>query len=130
MNESTLSNLKNPLTANFIGCGKLGKTFAALLSKNNLIQIDSILCSSLKASQLAVDFCKQGIACDSFQKFNPAQIYLFCTPDDQIENLCTQLLSEHQPQPNAIFLHFSGSLSSLVFLSAKNRGYLTGVFTH
>lgn len=96
---------------------------AALLGKNNFIQIQNILCSRIESAKSAVEFCGQGIPIDSFKDLKPAQIYFFCTPDDKIRELSEELLLAHKPLPNSIFLHFSGSLSSDVFIHAKESGF-------
>ena len=114
------------ISSNFIGCGKLGKTIAYLLVKNNLIQIPNIYCRTLKSCQNAIQFIGQGEICLDLNLLKPADIYFICTPDDVIEKICKQLIEVHKPNKNAIFVHFSGLLTSDILKSARDCGYHIG----
>ena len=51
--------MSTPLRANFIGCGKLGKTFGYLFAKNKSIAIQNIMTKSKETSQNAIEFIGQ-----------------------------------------------------------------------
>lgn len=125
MKELILSNIvpnEDPLPqANFIGCGRLGKTIAYLLAKKNLVKIQNIYCRNTESASAAIDFIEQGEVCSQLNLLKPADYYFICTPDDSIQKIYAQLLSVHSTNENATFVHFSGSLSSDILLGGKHK---------
>lgn len=117
--------MSTPLRANFIGCGKLGKTLAYLLTKNKFIVVQNIITKSKETSQNAIEFIGQGEFCTQFSSLKEANVYFFCTPDDQIKKICEQLVQEHKAPLHSIFVHFSGVLTSDELKSASDLGYAT-----
>ncbi len=107
---------------NFIGCGKLGKTIAKLLTLNNLVTIAGVLNSSLKSTTDATRFIGQGLPCETIQQLPPADIYFITVGDDSIERICNQLVTEGIFKSGAIVVHCSGFLSSDVLSKAKSAG--------
>jgi len=107
---------------NMIGCGKLGKTIASLLSAHHLAQIQDVYTTSLDSAEAAVGFIGQGTACAKMSEIRAADLYFFCTPDDEIETSQIALLKAVQPSPNSAFVHFSGALTSQIFKAAIAAG--------
>jgi predicted short-subunit dehydrogenase-like oxidoreductase (DUF2520 family) len=107
-------------TINFIGCGRVGKVIATLLSKHQLAHIGGIVTSSLATSLASVEFIGEGSAYTAIKELPPADIYFITTPDDIIESISNQLVNENILKREAIVVHCSGSLSSAVLVKAKS----------
>src|SRR5205085_2084532 len=84
------------LKLSIIGCGRLGKTLAALFVKTELVCIQDIVNLSISSSEKAVAFIGQGRVCQTLKQFEAADIYLIATPDDSIELIAQQLAMEGQ----------------------------------
>ena len=95
---------------NFIGCGRLGKTIASLLVKNQAATIRGVVNSSLASSNKAIQFIGQGKAFEKISKLPPADIYFITTHDDIIQRVCDELAIALKS--GAIVVHCSGALSS------------------
>jgi predicted short-subunit dehydrogenase-like oxidoreductase (DUF2520 family) len=115
--------LKQNLSINIIGCGRLGQTLAALLKE--YIHINCILNQSLNSSLAASKFIGAGIPISEYSKITPADIYLIATRDDQIEIACQKLAAINIIKPGNLVFHCSGSLSSDTLSSAHSVGALT-----
>ena len=107
---------------NFIGCGKVGKTFGKLLHTNKLAQINGVVNTSIETALAAVDFIGEGAAFPSIQELPPADIYFITTTDDAIEITANHLAQENILKAGNIVLHCSGSHSSEILQAAKKRG--------
>lgn len=107
---------------NFIGCGGLGKTIAKLIHIHKLGTITGIKNSSYKSTVNAIQFIGEGKACATFKELPPADLYFIATSDDQIQPSCEQLSHEHIFKKNTIVIHLSGSRTSDILISAKNKG--------
>ncbi|MHB1221244.1 MAG: Rossmann-like and DUF2520 domain-containing protein [Gammaproteobacteria bacterium] len=108
------------LTANFIGCGKLGKTIAKLLKDNNLVDIAGIVNSTIESTHNAVSYVGAGIACANLQALPKADIYFITTPDALIKETAIVLDTANLLPANSIVLHCSGSYSSDELVQTKN----------
>ena len=106
---------------NVIGAGHLGKTIAKLISIHAAGTIQGIVNTSLSRSQAAVQFIGQGNAYASIAELPPADLTLITTPDDKIQACCEQLAVVPQLTVGSIVAHCSGSLSSQVLISVKQR---------
>ena len=100
------------LRLNIIGCGRLGKTLAALFIGTELVSIQDIANLSHTSSKKAVAFLGQGRACSTLQQLKPADIYLIATPDDSIECIAQQIAEQSVLKPGDVVFHCSGLLSS------------------
>ncbi len=107
-------------TINCIGCGKLGKTILKLIADNQLAKINDIANQSHQSAKAAVEFIGQGNAISKLDELSPADIYFIATRDDTIQKVCEELVRKNLLKPGAIVVHFSGSLSSDILLSARN----------
>jgi predicted short-subunit dehydrogenase-like oxidoreductase (DUF2520 family) len=110
------------LKLSIIGCGRLGKTLAALFVSTELVGIQDILNLSITNSEKAVAFLGQGRACQTLKQLKPADIYLIATPDDSIEFMVKQLTLQGVLKPGDVVFHCSGLLSSACLSSVVNLG--------
>jgi predicted short-subunit dehydrogenase-like oxidoreductase (DUF2520 family) len=110
------------LKLSVIGCGRLGKTLAALLVGTELICIQDILNLSIANTEKAVSFLGQGRACQSIQQLKSADIYLIATPDDNIELIAQQIALQGVLKQGDVVFHCSGLLSSESLYSAVRLG--------
>lgn len=110
------------LTFNIIGCGRLGKTLAALFIGTDLVSIQDIVNLSWESSAEAVAFLGQGRACSALEQLKPADIYLIATPDDNIEFIAQQIAGQKVLKPGDVVFHCSGLLSSESLSSLSDLG--------
>lgn len=109
------------LSLNIIGAGHLGKSIAALLVKNKLIQVGSV-CNRTKASTLsAIAFIGQGSYCAEIKQLPRADLTLVSVPDDRIADCCEQLADNKTLGAGEIVFHCSGALSSEILSPLKAR---------
>lgn len=106
-------------SANIVGCGKLGKTIAKLLTVNGATTIVGIVNSSMDNGNTAAKYVGEGRAFASINELPKADIYFITTKDDLIEEIANKLQTENILQQGAIVLHCSGSLSSDVLSKVK-----------
>lgn len=109
------------LSANFIGCGKLGKTIARLLY-NHGVAIGGIVNTNTASGEAAVTFIGQGCAYASIRELPPADIYFITTNDSAIRSVCHTLATEHAFGKDALVVHCSGSLTSDILGEVKSHG--------
>lgn len=112
----------NHYRVSFIGCGKLGKTIAHLLSHNQKVTITGIVNTTLESAQEAVQFIGQGKAYASIETLPHSDIYFITTPDDAIATVCQALVAQTHFNKTAIVVHCSGALSSDVLAPAREQG--------
>ncbi len=110
------------LKLSIIGCGRLGKTLAALFLSTELVCIQDILNLSMGSSERAVGFLGQGSACKTLKQFKPADIYLIATPDDSIELIAAQIALQGVLKSGDVVFHCSGLLSSESLYSVVRLG--------
>lgn len=110
------------LRLNIIGCGRLGKTLAALFIGTKLVSIQDIINLRPASSTKAVVFLGQGRVCSELNQLKPADIYLIATPDDSIEFIAQQIASQGVLKPGDVVFHCSGLLSSECLSSVTNLG--------
>jgi predicted short-subunit dehydrogenase-like oxidoreductase (DUF2520 family) len=109
-------------TINCIGCGRLGRAILKLIVKNQVAEINEVVNQSLQAAEAATKFVGQGKAVGSLDELSPADIYFITTRDDTIQHVCEELVRKNLLKPHSIVIHFSGSLTSDVLLSARDAG--------
>lgn len=117
----TSNNHKKP-SINIIGCGKLGKTIAKLLSINELAMIGGILNSSAASTQEAVRVVGAGTPCLSIQDLPEADITLIATRDDAVSDIAEALVQQGKIASGSIVFHCSGSLTADVLSTARVKG--------
>ena len=110
------------LKLNIIGCGRLGKTLAALFMGTELVSIQDIVNLSRASSARTVAFLGQGRVCSTLKQLKPADIYLIATPDDSIESIAQQISEQNVLKPGDVVFHCSGLLSSECLSSVAYLG--------
>lgn len=105
---------------NFLGCGRVGKTLAKIISEKNLGNVVGITTSSSLSAKEATDFIGINKAYE-FEKLPPAEIYFIVTPDDLIQETVLKLCNSNLLKSGDIVLHCSGSLSSDDLAIVKNK---------
>ena len=108
-------------TVNIIGAGNLGKTIGKLIFTHDVGFIQEICNTSTKSGIEAASFIGQGDV-KTISELLPADITFITTPDDQIECCCQELSRSAKLKKNSIVVHCSGSLSSEVLRTAKEKG--------
>ena len=106
---------------NFIGAGRVGKTIAKEIISSNVGIIQGVCNRSLESGEKAIAFIGQGEAFSSIQELPPADITFITTYDDLIKNCCQHLTKSHNLKTGSIVLHCSGSLSSDLLISVKEK---------
>lgn len=117
-----MSNRGILMRINVIGAGKLGKTIAKLLYTYSNCKILGICNRSTKSALDAISFIGEGNAYESISDLPPAEITIISTPDDMIQNCCTELSESKNLLKNSIVFHCSGSLSSSILQPVKSAG--------
>lgn len=110
---------------NIIGAGHVGKTLAHLLSRNHLVKIQSICNTSIESSREAQKFIGEGDVCRNIEELPQADITMLTPPDHQILNVSQALSENNHLKAGSIVFHCSGTLSSEVLFSLKNKGCFT-----
>lgn len=110
------------LKLTIIGCGRLGKTLAALFVGTELVGIQDIVNSTMTSSEKAVAFIGQGSVCETLKQLKPADIYLIATPDDRVELIAQHITSQAILKQGDVVFHCSGLLSSDSLYSATRLG--------
>ncbi len=109
-------------TINVIGCGKLGKTIARLIVKNNLGTIKAICNAHIDSSQRAVEFIQQGSAYSRLADLPSADITFITVPDDHIEKVCIALADKNYFKEQQMVIHCSGALAANILDAAQQQG--------
>ncbi|WP_342147265.1 Rossmann-like and DUF2520 domain-containing protein [Rickettsiella endosymbiont of Aleochara curtula] len=110
------------LKLNVIGCGRLGKTLAALFLGTELVCIQDIVNLSMASGEKTVAFLGEGSVCKSLKQLRSADIYLIATPDDSIELIAQQITLLGILKPGNVVFHCSGLLSSESLSSVVRLG--------
>ncbi len=100
------------LKLTIIGCGRLGKTLAALFVSTKFVCIQDVANLSIASSEKAVAFLGEGRVCLAVKQLKSADIYLIATPDDSIEFIVQQITLQDVLKPGDVIFHCSGLLSS------------------
>jgi predicted short-subunit dehydrogenase-like oxidoreductase (DUF2520 family) len=103
-----------------IGAGRLGKTLCRLLSDH--VHIKQVINQSETSSQRAIDFIGAGTKAN-MGSFEPADIWLIATPDNQIEASYKALLHSGVLQKGTIVFHCSGSLDCSILQSEGSQNF-------
>lgn len=106
---------------NFIGVGRVGKTIAKQIVARNIALIQGVCNRSLESGKKAIASIGQGEAFASIQELPPADITFITTYDDVLETCCQNLAKSPNLKSGSIVLHCSGSLSSDLLISVKEK---------
>lgn len=107
---------------NIIGCGKAGRTLARLWAGQAVLTIGGVLNRSMDSAGKAVEFIGAGLAVNSIEQMEPADLYLVGTPDDQLAAACGLLASSGLLSSGGIVFHLSGATRSSVLDAARGAG--------
>ncbi len=109
-----------------IGCGNVAKTLGYLWVRKNVFAIGDILNRSLRSASTAVSFIGEGNEVAGISAMSPADVFLICTPDEQIAESCTALAASGLLRTGTVVFHCSGALPSSILISAQQPGALIG----
>lgn len=105
-----------------IGCGKVGKTFAALWQQSGTFLLTDILDQSYDCALQATAFLKVGRAVEDYNELDPVDVFLIATPDQAITGAVQQLAAAGVLTQGSIVFHCSGVASSRVLAPALEQG--------
>jgi len=106
-------------TLNVIGCGRVGKTLAALWTKHKLFLLRWVLNTTPESGRRAVEFVGAGQAAEDYGQLEPADLWMISTPDDAVAACCRRLCRAGVLGRGAIVFHCSGALASTVLEPAR-----------
>lgn len=109
-----------------IGCGRLGITLAAFLSRQGFMPV--AFCSkSTESAQKAAALIGSGQVYENpVDAVKTCDLVFITTPDTIIETVCEKIARENAFRKGAVVYHLSGALSSGILGSAKKNGADTG----
>ena len=110
------------LRMNFIGCGQVGKTLAALWQRGGHIMIGDIVNQSLNSAQTAVDVINAGKAVDKLVNMTCADVYMIGCSDDAIESCSQQLAQSGLLKAGDIVFHCSGAQPASLLSACQDAG--------
>jgi len=108
-----------------IGCGKVGKTLAALFHKHGVFGIDSIINRTIESGREAVEFVGAGRASIDFADARDSSVIMISVPDDEIYPCAQKLADCGCVIPGTVVFHCSGFCSSEVLEPLKACGCIT-----
>lgn len=110
-----------PPQLHLIGAGRLGRTLARLWRDAGLVRIGAVLTRSPESAAAAIAFIGEGRAA-TLEQLDPAELFLFATPDDAIAARAADLAASGRSLAGAVAFHASGSLSSDVLAPLRAAG--------
>ena len=115
-------------TVNVIGCGRVGKTLAALIHQVGAGHIQDLYSRSPSSAYAAAEFIGAGKAVDSMESMRMADIWLIAVPDSQIAGVASALsvASDKISSPlleRPIAFHCSGFESSSLLEPLGSKGF-------
>lgn len=117
---------KKPQQFCIIGCGRLGISLAAFLSKQGFHPL-AFSSKSLESAQKAVEFTGCGKVYENpVDAVKTCDLIFITTPDTLIEPVCEKIADKDGFTSKTTVYHLSGALSSDILKSAKKKGASTG----
>lgn len=104
---------------NLVGCGRLGRSIAALLHTHGQVRIAQLIDCEIDPARAALEFIGAGET-STLDSFSPAAITLIATPDDTIADVAAQLAS--RVRHGDIVFHCSGALPSGTLAVLRSAG--------
>lgn len=108
-----------------VGCGKVGKTLAALFYSRGVFSIGSIVNRTIESGRKAVEFIGAGIASENFADVCDSSVIMISVPDDEIYSCSKRLAECGCVTPGTVVFHCSGFCSSQVLEPLKACGCIT-----
>ena len=103
-----------------IGCGKVGRTLAALWLKEKQVILHEVVNTSLASAKDACSFLRAGKPVAEIENLERAQIILIATKDNAISDVVGKLVELELNE--AVVIHCSGALSSEVLAPLRVKG--------
>ncbi|WP_165006956.1 Rossmann-like and DUF2520 domain-containing protein [Neisseria yangbaofengii] len=103
-----------------VGAGRVGQTFAALLSRHPDWQLSHIVSSSLPPNAFGATVLAD------MADLPPADVVVIATPDNAIEATAERLAHKVELSPQTVVLHLSGAKTIQVLQAVTERGALAG----
>ncbi len=114
-------------TVNVIGCGKVGKTLAALIHQRGAGIIQDLYSRSPASAHAAKEFIGAGRVVHDLASMRGADIWVIAVPDTQISSVCNALAIGSEkisvPLNIPIVFHCSGFESSALLEPLRSKGY-------
>lgn len=108
------------LSANIIGCGKLGKTIGKLLVHHDAVSLQGIVNSSFDSAKNSAAYIGKGRPYETLHSLEKSDVYFITTNDDLIEDIANDLQNSSILREGNIILHCSGSLTSDILSKTKD----------
>src|ERR1043166_7016940 len=109
-------------TLNVVGCGRVGRTLAKLLSEAAAFELQDVLTSSPQSAARAVAFIGSGRAADAIAAMRSAEVWMLTPPDGQILECSEALTRSGLLRAGDVVFHCSGALASAVLEPAARCG--------
>lgn len=103
-----------------VGAGRVGRTFAALLSRHPDWRLSHIVSSRLHQNAYGARVLKD------IDGLPPADVVIIATPDNAIEAAAERLACHVELSPQTLVLHLSGAKTIQVLQAVTARGALAG----
>jgi predicted short-subunit dehydrogenase-like oxidoreductase (DUF2520 family) len=109
-------------TLNVIGAGRVGRTLAHLLQRDQVFAVQAVLNGTSDSARAAVAFIGAGEAAEALAAMAPADVWMITTPDRRIAVECEKLAASGRLRPSDVVFHCSGALASSELASATAAG--------
>lgn len=113
-----------PKLLSVVGAGRVGKTVATLLARNNCVIINEVCNRSLDSAQQAVDFIGYGQAIFDLCRMRPSELWMISSVDSEVAAVAQSLAAAGVVRVGDIVFHTSGVLPSAVLAPLQARGAL------
>ena len=124
--QKIMNTNKQTLDFCIIGCGRLGISLAAFLSKQGFIP-RAFSSKSRESAIRALEVIGIGQVYDNpVDAVKTCSLVFITTPDTMIEPVCEKLSAQDGFGNGSVVYHLSGALSSSILASAKKTGASTG----
>ncbi len=107
---------------NVIGCGKVGRTLARLLSEKGLVTTISMVSGSPESALAARDFVGAGEVKGDISDLPPSDLWMVAVSDSRLSAISQDLVDSARVGEESVVFHCSGAVGSSVFASLRDRG--------
>lgn len=97
---------------NIIGCGRVGRTLAALWAEKHSFAVQDVLGGTPHSARSAVAFIGAGRAASWLEEMRQADVWMLTPPDGKIVHCCENLAQSGLLRKGDIVFHCSGALAS------------------
>lgn len=114
-------------TLNVIGCGRVGRTIAALLHRHGLCRVQDLHARRTDSARAAADFIGAGRAVGALADLRPADLWMLSVPDSQVASVAAELAGRtsagSQADAAPIVFHCSGFLAASALAPLQALGW-------